>query len=161
MKENLLYQFKKGALEFIVLGILDGQERYGYEIIGQLNAYKNILGEAKEGTLYPVLYRLSAEGLVAFRQAEKTGRGSPKKYYSLTDAGRAALKALKDFWFRFSDTVDNIMGIDRISMRIENIDNVDSLDNIENEAAFVNAENCVSDCGNIRKAAIVSVSAED
>lgn len=152
MKENLLYQFKKGALEFIVLGILDGQERYGYEIIGQLNAYKNILGEAKEGTLYPVLYRLSAEGLVAFRQAEKTGRGSPKKYYSLTEAGRAALKALKDFWFRFSDTVDNIMGIDRISMRI---------DNIENEAAFVNAENCVSDCGNIRKAAIVSVSAED
>ena len=158
MKENLLYQFKKGALEFIVLGILDGQERYGYEIIGQLNAYKNILGEAKEGTLYPVLYRLSAEGLVAFRQAEKTGRGSPKKYYSLTDAGRAALKGLKDFWFRFSDTVDNIMGIDRISMRI---DNVDSLDNIENEAAFVNAENCVSDCGNIRKSAIVSVSAED
>lgn len=152
MKENLLYQFKKGALEFIVLGILDGQERYGYEIIGQLNAYKNILGEAKEGTLYPVLYRLSAEGLVAFRQAEKTGRGSPKKYYSLTEAGRAALKGLKDFWFRFSDTVDNIMGIDRISMRI---------DNIENEAAFVNAENCVSDCGNIRKAAIVSVSAED
>ena len=152
MKENLLYQFKKGALEFIVLGILDGQERYGYEIIGQLNAYKNILGEAKEGTLYPVLYRLSAEGLVAFRQAEKTGRGSPKKYYSLTDAGRAALKALKDFWFRFSDTVDNIMGIDRISMRI---------DNIENEAAFVNAENCVSDCGNIRKSATVSVSAED
>lgn len=155
MKENLLYQFKKGALEFIVLGILDGQERYGYEIIGQLNAYKNILGEAKEGTLYPVLYRLSAEGLVAFRQAEKTGRGSPKKYYSLTEAGRAALKALKDFWFRFSDTVDNIMGIDRISMRIDNIDT------IENEAAFVNAENCVSDCGNIRKAAIVSVSAED
>ena len=158
MKENLLYQFKKGALEFIVLGILDGQERYGYEIIGQLNAYKNILGEAKEGTLYPVLYRLSAEGLVAFRQAEKTGRGSPKKYYSLTDAGRAALKALKDFWFRFSDTVDNIMGIDRISMRIDNIDNIDS---IENEAAFVNAENCVSDCGNIKKSAIVSVSAED
>ena len=155
MKENLLYQFKKGALEFIVLGILDGQERYGYEIIGQLNAYKNILGEAKEGTLYPVLYRLSAEGLVAFRQAEKTGRGSPKKYYSLTEAGRAALKALKDFWFRFSDTVDNIMGIDRISMSIDNIDN------IENEAAFVNAENCVSDCGNIRKSAIVSVSAED
>ncbi len=152
MKENLLYQFKKGALEFIVLGILDGQERYGYEIIGQLNAYKNILGEAKEGTLYPILYRLSAEGLVAFRQAEKTGRGSPKKYYSLTEAGRAALKGLKDFWFRFSDTVDNIMGINRISMRI---------DNIENEAAFVNAENCVSDCGNIRKAAIVSVSAED
>ena len=152
MKENLLYQFKKGALEFIVLGILDGQERYGYEIIGQLNAYKNILGEAKEGTLYPVLYRLSAEGLVAFRQAEKTGRGSPKKYYSLTEAGRAALKALKDFWFRFSDTVDNIMGIDRISMRINSI---------ENETAFVNAENCVSDCGNIRKAAIVSVSAED
>lgn len=158
MKENLLYQFKKGALEFIVLGILDGQERYGYEIIGQLNAYKNVLGEAKEGTLYPVLYRLSAEGLVAFRQAEKTGRGSPKKYYSLTDAGRAALKALKEFWFRFSDTVDNIMGINRISMRIENIDNVD---NIENEAAFVNAENCVSDCGNIRKSAIVTVSAED
>lgn len=155
MKENLLYQFKKGALEFIVLGILDGQERYGYEIIGQLNAYKNILGEAKEGTLYPVLYRLSAEGLVAFRQAEKTGRGSPKKYYSLTEAGRAALNALKDFWFRFSDTVDNIMGIDRISMRIDNIDS------IENETAFVNAENCVSDCGNIRKAAIVSVSAED
>lgn len=150
MKENLLYQFKKGALEFIVLGILDGEERYGYEIIGQLNAYKNILGEAKEGTLYPVLYRLSAEGLVAFRQAEKTGRGSPKKYYSLTEAGRAALKGLKDFWFRFSDTVDNIMGIDRISMRI---------DNIENETAFVNDENCVSDCGNIRKAAIVS--AED
>lgn len=155
MKENLLYQFKKGALEFIVLGILDGQERYGYEIIGQLNAYKNILGEAKEGTLYPILYRLSAEGLVAFRQAEKTGRGSPKKYYSLTDAGRAALKGLKDFWFRFSDTVDNIMGIDRISMRIDNIDS------IENEAAFVNAENCVSDCGNIKKSAIVSVSAED
>lgn len=122
MKENLLYQFKKGALEFIVLGILEGGERYGYEIICGLNAYKHVFGEAKEGTLYPVLYRLSTEGLIKCRQAEKSGRGSPKKYYSLTGTGEAALVELKDFWLHFSDTVDGIMGIDRLSLRFETCD---------------------------------------
>lgn len=119
MDINTLGQFKKGAMELIVLCVIEKSEKYGYEIISTLNEYSSVLGDAREGTVYPLLYRLCVGGYIAVRTDSKQGRGNPKKYYSLTDKGKEALDEMKRFWFEFSDCVDSILSLKRESVVVQ------------------------------------------
>ena len=119
MERNFTGQFKKGALELIILCIIGPKERYGYEIISELNLYRDTLGEALEGTVYPILHRLHENGLIKFRYGEKSARGSRKKYYSLTPEGDKALSDMKKFWLQFSECVDSALGIRRESIEMD------------------------------------------
>lgn len=119
MDNITLGQFKKGAIELIVLRVIEKGEKYGYEIVSELNGYSSVLGEAKEGTVYPILYRLCVNGLVSVRTEPKQGRGNPKKYYSLTEKGKTALEELKKFWFEFSDCVDSILTVKREAVVVD------------------------------------------
>lgn len=119
MERNFTGQFKKGALELIILCIIGSKERYGYEVISELNLYRDTLGEALEGTVYPILHRLHENGLIKFRYGEKSARGSRKKYYSLTPEGEKALSDMKKFWFQFSECVDSALGIRRESIEMD------------------------------------------
>ena len=112
-------QFKKGAMELIVLCVIEKSEKYGYEIVSTLNEYSSVLGDAREGTVYPLLYRLCVGGYIAARTDSKQGRGNPKKYYSLTDKGKEALDEMKRFWFEFSDCVDSILSLKRESVVVQ------------------------------------------
>ena len=58
MDNRYVQQFKKGSLEMILLCLIGRKETYGYEIITELNNSASVLGYAKEGTIYPILYRL-------------------------------------------------------------------------------------------------------
>ena len=58
MNNKYVQQFKKGSLEMILLCLIGRKETYGYEIITELNNSASVLGYAKEGTIYPILYRL-------------------------------------------------------------------------------------------------------
>lgn len=59
MDSRYVQQFKKGSLEMILLCLIAKKETYGYEIITELNNNgAAVLGYAKEGTVYPILYRL-------------------------------------------------------------------------------------------------------
>ena len=60
MDNRYVQQFKKGSLEMILLSLIGRKETYGYEIITELNDSASVLGYAKEGTIYPILYRLQA-----------------------------------------------------------------------------------------------------
>ena len=51
-------QMKKGVLEMLVLKQLEKEERYGYQLISRLKDKSGGLFALKEGTLYPILYRL-------------------------------------------------------------------------------------------------------
>lgn len=90
----------KGTISAIVLDLLCKQERmYGYEIsqrVKELSSGKIFL---KDGSLYPALQKMTADGLVSFREEQVNGRN--RKYYSLTKQGhkeRAVYVAeLKDF----------------------------------------------------------------
>ena len=85
MNNKYVQQFKKGSLEMILLCLIGRKETYGYEIITELNNSASVLGYAKEGTIYPILYRLQEAELIKCRLAPAAANGGSKKYYSLTD----------------------------------------------------------------------------
>ena len=60
----------------------------------------------QEGTLYPLLSKLRREDLVQYEWQE-SGVGPPRKYYRLTDTGRAQLGALDDYWNLINRTIAN------------------------------------------------------
>ena len=83
--ENWTVQARKGLLELCVLVALEGEERYGYDLVKSL-VDRPGLG-VTEGTLYPLLSRLRVQGLVQTRLVESP-EGPARKYYSLTEDGR-------------------------------------------------------------------------
>ncbi|MCP2338530.1 PadR family transcriptional regulator [Actinomadura rupiterrae] len=96
----------KGVLDLAVLASLRPGESYGYELAKALDQAG--LGQIKGGTLYPVLNRLEAAGLVQaeFRAAE---RGPGRRYYRLTDAGRTALDEQGASWLEFHAAVRGLL----------------------------------------------------
>lgn len=109
MEENsgLITQMRKGAIEYCVLALLVGRERYGYEIVQALSSVEGML--VTEGTVYPILSRLKREGLVTASWRESR-EGPPRKYYRITTAGEAALAAFKSQWRIFARAVDTFLG---------------------------------------------------
>ncbi|MFQ9770430.1 MAG: PadR family transcriptional regulator [Oscillospiraceae bacterium] len=78
MDNRYVQQFKKGSLEMILLCLIGRKETYGYEIITELNNSASVLGYAKEGTIYPILYRLQEAELIQCRLAPAAANGGSK-----------------------------------------------------------------------------------
>ena len=85
---------RKGLLEYCVLHIISRGEIYTSDLIDELTQAKMIV---VEGTLYPLLNRLKTAALVSYRWVESDA-GPPRKYYSITEDGQAALKNLASTW---------------------------------------------------------------
>ncbi len=105
MPEAIEIQLKKGVLALCVLALLSRADSYAYEIASQLA--KDI--DMGEGTIYPLMRRLQTDGLVDTYLVESPS-GPPRKYYRLTDAGKASLAQQKDEWAAFTAAVDAILG---------------------------------------------------
>lgn len=101
-------ELKRGTLEMVLLRMLAGKERYGYELTAELAARSSGEFELKEGTLYPVLYRLEEAGHVEPRWATQD-RGVPRKYYSITDTGRAELARQTHEWQAFVSVMATLL----------------------------------------------------
>ncbi len=99
-------ELKRGTLELILLRLLAGRPKYGYELVRQLQAGGG--GGIKEGTVYPVLYRLEDRGWIA-PEWQAPARGVPRKYYQLTPAGLARLEELQREWRAFSGWVEGLL----------------------------------------------------
>lgn len=97
-------QFKKGVLELCVLVLLNKQDRYGYELVQKIS--EKIL--ISEGTVYPLLRRLTKEGYFTTYLKEST-EGPPRKYYQLTDRGREFLHQLLNEWETFTNGVNELI----------------------------------------------------
>lgn len=102
-------QLKKGALEILVLRLLQEEEKYGYQLLSELRDRSGGMFAMKEGTLYPILYRLEDDGLVMSRWREPKGKEISRKYYALTGQGEETLKELKELWSTFSEQVTEIL----------------------------------------------------
>ncbi len=96
-------QLRKGTLELAILASLWGSRLYGLEILRALEA-RSKLGVA-EGTLYLILSRLRADGLVE-AEWEEARSGHPRKYYRLTPKGSERLRRMARSWVRFSAGLD-------------------------------------------------------
>lgn len=97
-------QFKKGVLELCVLVMAGQKDYYGYELVNMIS--ENI--QISEGTIYPLLRRLTLEGYFS-TYLKESSEGPPRKYYRLTDEGRAYRDALVGDWISFSNGVNRIM----------------------------------------------------
>ena len=102
--DNAKAQMRKGILEYCILSILAKKDLYTSNIINALKENDLIV---VEGTLYPLLTRQKNAGLLSYRWEEST-QGPPRKYYSLTEAGRAYLKELDDSWDALIKSVKSI-----------------------------------------------------
>ena len=102
--ENTKAQMRKGILEYCILHTLSKGEAYPSDILGNLKKNKLIV---VEGTLYPLLTRLKNAEFLTYRW-EESNSGPPRKYYSLTDAGRDFLKELAETWKNLEKTVNAI-----------------------------------------------------
>lgn len=102
--ENTKAQMRKGVLEFCILSVLKDNEAYTSEILETLKNAKLLV---VEGTVYPLLTQLKNDGLLSYRWEESTS-GPPRKYYGLTDDGKAFLKELGTTWTELSDAVTTI-----------------------------------------------------
>ena len=109
LKDKYESQMKKGAMDMLVLKLLEREEKYGYQIISELKEKSNQRFILKEGTLYPILYRLEDDGYVESQWSEAEGKKVPRKYYRITAEGREALKEIESLWRDISCSVSMMM----------------------------------------------------
>src|SRR5687768_15686822 len=107
-RRSIERELRRGSIELAVLHVLSWGEAYGYEIVTKLTGHTNGALEITDGTLYPVLYRLEAAGLVDVRW-ETLKRGVPRKYYQLTQAGVSELARLTQEWTDFADAISRLL----------------------------------------------------
>ncbi|WP_394750675.1 PadR family transcriptional regulator [Spongiimicrobium salis] len=100
--ENTKAQMRKGVLEYCILSILNGEDKYASEILNTLKDAKMLV---VEGTIYPLLTRLKNAGLLNYRWEESTS-GPPRKYYTLTETGKLFLKELNATWDELRNAVN-------------------------------------------------------
>ena len=100
--ENKIKQLRKGILELAIMGALEHRSHYGYSLIRHLTGGNDL--ELTEGTIYPILSRLSREGLVSAEWTESR-QGPPRKYYALTPNGKRAYRILREEFTRLQDLV--------------------------------------------------------
>jgi PadR family transcriptional regulator len=97
-------QFKKGVLELCVLALTATKDRYGYELVEEISKRFEI----SEGSIYPLLRRLTKEGLFSTYLMEST-EGPPRKYYKLTMKGTEHKDELVREWKQFTKGVEEMI----------------------------------------------------
>ncbi len=101
-------ELRRGTLELLLLRILADEPTYGYQLVRRLGERSGDRFAIKEGTLYPVLYRLEDAGLVT-PEWSQPARGVPRKTYRLTPAGHDRMEQLTEAWQSFSAAVDAVI----------------------------------------------------
>lgn len=99
-------QLRKGGLGLAVLATLWTGRLYGLEMLRRLEAEAGLT--VPEGTIYPLLNRLKTEGLVTSEWVEADA-GHPRKYYALTDLGRARTRGMAAAWSVFAHGLDRLL----------------------------------------------------
>ena len=97
----------RGHLDSLVLAVLAEGPLHGYAVIESLRARSDGAFELAEGTLYPVLHRLEADGLLSSAWSDAAGRR--RRVYRLTSRGRSALARHRDEWSSFVRAVDAVL----------------------------------------------------
>lgn len=101
-------QIMRGTLEYCILLMLDKKVYYGYEILQELS--KHPILSSSESTVYPLLRRLQKEHYLESTWQESTEGLPPRKYYSLTPAGKQYLEAMNIEWNNLLNTMNDLKG---------------------------------------------------
>jgi transcriptional regulator len=103
-------ELKKGSAEFLILSLLEPEQRHGYEIA-------KLIGERSRGvlsfnvtSLYPLLYRMEERGWIAGRWVERAGQRR-RRYYGITAAGLQTLDKQRQSWREFVAAISRVAGV--------------------------------------------------
>ncbi len=102
--ENVRAQMRKGVLEYCILCILSRKEAYASSILEELKTANMLV---VEGTLYPLLIRQKNQGLLSYRW-EESPQGPPRKYYVITEKGRAQLADMGAAWQEMVQSIETL-----------------------------------------------------
>src|SRR5262245_39809739 len=103
ISENWQEQLRRGALDLALLLAVADEPRYGLQLIRHLERFTDLV--VTEGTLYPILARLTREGALTAEWV--TGESPhPRKYYRLTAAGRRRLDGMLGYWSQFVEKIE-------------------------------------------------------
>src|SRR5436190_16919282 len=103
-------QLRRGGLDLAILLTVSAGRQYGLAIIQHLEAFTDLV--ITEGTIYPILGRLTREGLLAAEWVEGEAPHA-RKYYRLTSLGAKRLAEMKDQWRVFASKIGRLMAADR------------------------------------------------
>ncbi len=101
-------QFRKGVLEICVLSLISKKDMYGYEIVQNISKVIDV----NEGTIYPILRRLTKEGYFETYILE-SNEGPARKYYKITMLGLDNLNKLMSEWNEFVKAVDILINTNK------------------------------------------------
>ena len=104
----MLRELRKGTASLLLLDLLAARPMYGFELAEALRERTNGVLAFKEGTLYPALHRLEAEGLVT-PYWQDSPRGPRRRYYRLTARGRHALDERRAQWRTLVEAIDGAL----------------------------------------------------
>ncbi len=104
-EEDSKAQMRRGMLEFCTLLIIARGKVYASDILAELKQADLIV---VEGTLYPLLSRLKAEGLAEYDWQESSS-GPPRKYFTLTAKGREKLTHMKESWKSLTESITTLL----------------------------------------------------
>lgn len=104
--ENWQEQLRRGGLELAILLAVAASPRYGLAIIRHLEEYTDLV--VTEGTIYPILARLTRDGALEAEWVADEGP-HPRKYYRLTGKGRRNLDLMMAHWETFTTKIDRLV----------------------------------------------------
>src|SRR5262244_48775 len=97
-------ELKKGSAELLILSLLEGRPRHGYEISKLIESRSEGALSFNVASLYPLLYRLEKRGWIEGRWVEKAGQRR-RRYYRLTSEGKKVLAAQRSAWRNFVEAI--------------------------------------------------------
>jgi PadR family transcriptional regulator, regulatory protein PadR len=104
-------EWKKGSAELLVLSLLEGRPRHGYDISKLIQIRSDGALRFHVTSLYPLLYRLEKRGWVEGRWVEKAEQRR-RRYYTLTPEGRKVLRSQRKGWKDFVAAISRVTGIE-------------------------------------------------
>lgn len=102
-------EMQKGSAEMIILSLLEGRARHGYELAKLIESQSESRVQFHVASLYPMLYRLERKKLVEGRWVEKAGERR-RRFYRLTALGRRTLADRRRTWREFVHALNRLTG---------------------------------------------------
>jgi transcriptional regulator len=98
----------QGTLDMLILKAVSLGGLHGYGVLVRLHQLTNNRLQIQQGSLYPALYRLEKQKLIASEWGESENKRKAK-FYALTAKGRRQLKTQTDAWNSFSEVVAGVL----------------------------------------------------
>lgn len=105
---NLISNYKKATIEMMLLKLLSEQDMYGYQLSQELKKRSNQNYTVLEGSMYPILYRLTDEHYISFYE-KKVGVRQTRIYYHLEDSGLSYYHKLVESYQNYSDLIQFLL----------------------------------------------------